>query len=185
MFGKKFKKYFVINGPYQIQVGQQVEIDEKQAKRRKHVSKHVKGDIYECTFPFQFKAGEIFGFSGEINKRFANIIIDPEVEESDSDVLLEKLEGMSKGQLKYYARLNCDEMKLTMDQDEEEMVKAITGFLNTEPEGAEPKKKQSTKKKQSKRAARKAAKKSVKKSPVIEKKTEEKPDEGDENANTT
>lgn len=172
MFGKKFKKYFVMNGPYQIQLGQQVEIDENQAKRRKHVSKHIKGDIYECTFPFQFKAGEIFGFAGDINKKFANIIIDPEAEEKDEDVLLEKLKGMSKGQLKYYARLNCDDMKLTMDQDEEEMVEQITDFLDSKVE-KEPKKEQS-KKKQSKRAAKKAAKKEGKKAPV--KPDEEKPE---------
>jgi len=179
MFGKKYKKYFVVNGPYQIQLGQQVEIDEKQAKRRKHVSKHIKGDIYECTFPFQFKAGEIFGFSGEINKRFANIIIDPEVEEKDEDLLLEKLEGMSKGQLKYYAKINCNDMKLTMDQDEEEMVEAITDFLDSKVDDEKPEK-QPKKSKRSKSKKRKH----TKKAPVAEKPAEVKPDEEVENANT-
>ena len=132
MFGKKFKKYFVVGGPYQIHAGQHVEISKEQARKRKFVSKHIKDDIYECLSPFQFKAGEIFGFDGDIDKRFAKVIIDPDAKKDSS--LNEKLKLMSPGQLKYYARVNCNKMKFEKDQPESEMIEKILSFSEDKKE---------------------------------------------------
>ncbi len=132
MFDGKFKNYFVINAPVTIHPGQQVKLTEDQAKRRKHVAKKIKGDIWEAVSCFQFKAGEIFGYAGDMNKKLADQMIDPEKiepepepEEKTEDFdNLEILTGMSDRQLQYFARVKCD-LKLQLKDGAEEMIKSI------------------------------------------------------------
>lgn len=138
----KFKTYFVINAPITVNVGQQVKLTKEQAQNRKHVAKNVKDDIWEAISPFQFKAGEVFIFNGEINKKFADQIIDPEKIEPEPEPELDQnakedqekfdpleiLQGMSTRQLQYYARTKCDGLKLELKLGVGEMIKTIKAY---------------------------------------------------------
>jgi hypothetical protein len=133
---EKFKNYFVLNAPVPIQIGQRVKLTKEQIKNRLHVTKKIKDDIFEAIIPFQFKAGEIFGFSGQVNKKLVNQMIDPE--EIEPKPVPEKLEedfdalsflnDMSSRQLQYYARVKCKDMKLQLKMDIKDMRQAIRNF---------------------------------------------------------
>jgi hypothetical protein len=58
-----------------------LELTAAQASSRKHSLKLVKetksGGIYEIAFPVQFKAGEKFGYDGEVPKSMLDVFVDP------------------------------------------------------------------------------------------------------------
>lgn len=45
-----------------------VELSQNQAHRRRHLLKKVGDSLYEVISPIQFKAGEEFGYGGDVNK---------------------------------------------------------------------------------------------------------------------
>lgn len=56
-----------------------LKLSDAQASSRKHSLKAIKADsgIYEIKFPVQFKAGERFGYDGEIPKSMLDVFVDP------------------------------------------------------------------------------------------------------------
>lgn len=54
-----------------------VQLTKDQARRRRHVMKHVTEDVFEITTPIQFKHGETFGYDGEVSKALSVQLRDP------------------------------------------------------------------------------------------------------------
>ena len=57
-----------------------LELTAKQAAVRSHCLKHLEGNKYQVLFPVEFKAGEEFGFNGELSKGILESL--EEIEES-------------------------------------------------------------------------------------------------------
>lgn len=55
-----------------------VELDQDQARRRKHNIKHVKDNVYGIVNPIQFKAGEKLGHDGDVNKALLSCLSPPD-----------------------------------------------------------------------------------------------------------
>lgn len=54
-----------------------VMLNEDQARRRRHKLKPTdKENVFEIMQPIQFKAGEVFGYDGELSKTYKSIIDD-------------------------------------------------------------------------------------------------------------
>jgi len=51
-----------------------LKLTKEQAKRRLHCLKKVSDGVYELTGPTQFKANEVFGYSGKMPKITRNIV---------------------------------------------------------------------------------------------------------------
>ncbi len=54
--------------------GGNVRLDEDQARRRLHNLSEVSKGVYTIVNPIQLKAGEKFGYDGEVNKQLAQLL---------------------------------------------------------------------------------------------------------------
>ena len=59
--------------PVTIQTGL-VQLSKDQAKGRIHNLKFIESDVYQLINPINFKAGEVFGFDGQIPKSMVNAV---------------------------------------------------------------------------------------------------------------
>lgn len=60
-----------------------VKLDRNQAATREHALRHLQGDVYEILAPIQFKAGEVLGYDGGVNRSFLQLMtpVDEPVQE--------------------------------------------------------------------------------------------------------
>ncbi len=64
-----------------VSIGAVVELDEDQARRRKHSVSHVSGNVYEVTYPIHFKNGERFGVEEKLDHKLNHKLYEEEVKE--------------------------------------------------------------------------------------------------------
>ena len=89
-------KKYIVTAIFATLPGGIVTLTTAQASTRSHNLKPLDDGRYEIVNPVQFKAGEEFGYDGELPKALAETLVDAEVAKAEADAD-RKPEGKGKG----------------------------------------------------------------------------------------